>query len=107
MRVRHLYPERFTGKESIHDGLFQGKEKITVQQALFDDTHNGVDAPQGNSEHGLEICAGGKSRCHDCTHAKNHSKETRLNGATNESVENIVRPAETSFFTREKDDQND
>ena len=71
---------------------------------VTDDTHNRVDAPQGNSEHGIEIRARGKTRCNDSTRARNRSKKTRLDGTKSESVDHIIRPSETSSCTRKKND---
>lgn len=80
--------------------------QIIVQHIhCIDHTHICVDATNRNGKHTKKIRIWYDDETNQVTHSEDHSEETRLNGTTNKSVKDRIRPLETSSRTREHDDQ--
>lgn len=60
-------------------------------------THIGVDAPDGDGEHAVEVGARPASKRDQVSEREDAGKETRLDGAADEPVHHSVRLAEAGL----------
>ena len=73
--------------------------------AYVDYTHISVDTTNGYGEHAVEVRVRENDNGDQIAHGENAGEKTRLDGTTNKSVQNRIRPAETSSRAAEHDHQ--
>ena len=82
--------------------------KIKLLDSIFrcaDDAHICIDTTAGNGEYAIDIHVRENEKSDQTTQSEDAGEKASLDGATNESVQNCLRLAETSLRTGNDDHQ--